>query len=73
MRTPEGRPLTREEESEAMFWHGLDLQAINVLGGAAVGLLRTAHETSNPWPVVEAISTGQTLMDIDAVLEAEAA
>jgi hypothetical protein len=56
-----------------MFWHGLDLQAINVLGGAAVGLLRTAHETSNPWPVVEAISTGQTLMDIDAVLEAEAA
>jgi len=73
MKTPNGRPLSRAEESDALFWHGLDRQAINVLGEAAVGLLRTAHDTDDPWPVVEAISTELTLLDIDAVLDAEAA
>ena len=55
MRASDGHELSRGEESEHTFWHRLDLEAIDVLGAAAIGLLKTAHAEDNPWPVVAAL------------------
>ncbi len=60
----------RAESSERYFWHELDLEAINTLGEAACGMLYIAHETGDPWPVVNALTAQRVAAEATPVAEA---